>query len=330
MASLKTALARMRWGQRLAILWLLSLGLLAALAPVLPLAYPPGAPDLAHMAEGPSAITRHWLGTDAQGRDVFSSLLFGARTALLLTLPAALLAALLGGLAGGAAGFWGNRLRLSLAGWVLATTALAGGLAASWTVVAIGAGLAIGLGAVARAFRHPIALPVPLDSLVLGAATGLDTVPRLILVLALVARGGVSAVGLGLVLGLTSWAGPARLVRARMLAVRALPFVEAARAAGLPAGRVWWHHALPHALRPLQTSLPLSIAGLLALESTLSFLGVGLPPEVASWGQQLAAARQVPQAWWVAAFPALMLATTIFSMHFLSRPQLAATGITAP
>ena len=134
--------------------------------------------------------------------------------------------------------------------------------------------------------------------------------------LALVARGGVSAAGLGLVLGLTAWAGPARLVRARMLAVRALPFVEAARAAGLSPVRVWWHHALPHALRPLQTALPLSLAGLLALESTLSFLGVGLPPEVASWGQQLAAARQAPQAWWATIFPALMLATTILSVHF--------------
>ena len=65
-------------------------------------------------------------------------------------------------------------------------------------------------------------------------------------------------------------------------------------------------------------ALPLSIAGLLGLESTLSFLGVGLPPEIASWGQQLAAARQAPQAWWAILFPALMLATTILSMHFLA------------
>ena len=305
-------------GQRLAVAWLVGLGLLAGLAPLLPLPYPPGTPDLAHLAEGPSRATHHWLGTDPQGRDVLSGLVFGARTALLLTLPAALLAALLGGIAGGAAGFWGNRLRLSLAGWVLAGSALAGALGASLPVVVTGVGLAIALWAGARIFRPFLTLAVPLDWLVLGAATGLDTVPRLVLVLALVARGGLSAVGLGLVLGLTSWAGPARLVRARMLAVRALPFVEAARAAGLPPARVWWHHALPHALRPLQTALPLSVAGLLALESTLSFLGVGLPPEVASWGQQLAAARQAPQAWWAIAFPALMLATTILSMQYLS------------
>ena len=184
-----------------------------------------------------------------------------------------------------------------------------------------------------RALRRPTAVPVPLDSLVLGAATALDTVPRLVLVLALVARGGLSVAGLGLVLGLTSWAGPARLVRARMLAVRAQPFVEAARAAGLPPVRVWWHHALPHALRPLQTALPLSMAGLLALESTLSFLGVGLAPDVASWGQQLAAARQAPQAWWAFLCPALTLFTTIMTINTLTAEPLSplnASGAAAP
>ncbi|MCI1189941.1 ABC transporter permease subunit [Hymenobacter sp. DH14] len=321
MASLSAAGLRLGPGQWLALAWLVGLLALATLAPALPLPYPPGTPDLAHMAEGPSSATHHWLGTDALGRDVLSGLVFGARTALFLTLPAALLAALLGGIAGGAAGFWGNRLRLGIGGWVLAVSILAGVLGFSRTMVAVGAGLAAALWASGRLFRRAIALSVPLDSLVLGTATALDTVPRLILVLALVARGGVSALGLGLVLGLTSWASPARQVRARMLAVRALPFIDAARASGLSPVRVWWLHALPHALRPLQTALPLSIAGLLALESTLSFLGVGLPPEAASWGQQLSAARQAPQAWWAFTFPALALAATIFSMHFLSRSR---------
>lgn len=318
MASLSVMMAHISPARRWALTWLVGLMLVAALAPALPLPYPPGTPDLLHMAEAPSGATHHWLGTDAQGRDVLSGLVFGARTALLLTLPAALLAASLGGIAGGAAGFWGNRLRLSAAFYTLSISILFGVLSYSWVLAVGGAGLAAVLWAGARVLKRPLTLPIPLDSLVLGTATALDTVPRLILVLVLVARGSLSVVELGLVLGLTSWAGPARLVRARMLAVRALPFVEAARAAGLPPVRVWWHHALPHALRPLQTALPLSIAGMLALESTLSFLGVGLPPEIASWGQQLALARQAPQAWWAVAFPALMLATTIFSAHFLA------------
>ena len=318
MASLSPVFFRLSPGRRLAVAWLVGLGLLAVLAPVLPLPYSPGVPDLLHVAESPSAATRHWLGTDPQGRDVLSGIVFGGRTALLLTVPAALLAALLGGLAGGAAGFWGNRLRPGAASWAGLIGLAAGGLSSSWLAAPIAMGLTMALWAGMRALRRPLALSIPLDSLVLAAATGLDTVPRLILVLALAARGGLTPVSLALVLGLTSWAGPARLVRARMLAVRALPFVEAVQAAGLSPVRVWWRHALPHALQPLRAALPLSIAGLLALESTLSFLGVGLPPETASWGQQLAAAKQAPQAWWAIIFPAATLAISVFSMQMLA------------
>ena len=318
MAGLSAFVARMPGPQRLAWAWLLGLGLLAALAPVLPLPYAPGVPDLLHVAEAPAAASRHWLGTDPRGCDVLSGVIFGARTAWLLTLPATLLAALVGGLAGGAAGFWGNRLRLGVLYWGLAAGALAWGVGVPPLALALGAGATAGLWAIGRSRGQPLAIAVPLDSLVLGAATALDTVPRLLLVLALAARGGLSLLGLGLLLGFTSWAGPARLVRARMLAVRALPFIEAARAGGFSAARVWWRHALPHALRPLQTTVPLGIAGLLALESTLSFLGVGLPPNVPSWGQQLAAARQQPQAWWAFAFPALMLCITILTTNAIA------------
>ena len=319
MAGLSSLWYRRPRGWLLAWAWLAGLLLLAVLAPALPLPYAPGVPDLAHMAEAPAGRYQHWLGTDPRGCDVLSGLVFGARTALLLTLPAAVLAAALGGLAGGAAGFWGNRLRPGPLLWGLGAGLLAGalGLPPLWGF-SIGAGVVGVLWARQQLWGAAAALPVPLDALVLGAATGLDTVPRLVLVLALAARGGLSLAGLGLLLGLTSWAGPARLVRARMLAVRALPFVEAARASGLSEARVWWRHALPHALRPLQTALPLSLAGLLALESTLSFLGVGLPPDIPSWGQQLAAARQQPQAWWALVFPAAALFISILSTNAIT------------
>ncbi|MEJ7662544.1 MAG: ABC transporter permease subunit [Hymenobacter sp.] len=96
------------------------------------------------------------------------------------------------------------------------------------------------------------------------------------------------------------WPGPktARLVRAQMLRVRALPFLEAARACGLPGWRVWLHHAMPHACQPLYAFAPLTLAGLVGLENTLAFLGIGQSPDVVSWGSQLATVRQDPTAWW--------------------------------
>ena len=296
------------------------------MAPHLPLPYLPAVPDLAQVTLPPFASGKHWLGTDSQGRDVLSTLLFGARTAVLLTLPAALLAAGLGAIAGGAAGFWGNAGRLAWPYWLLV-------FGASWWLVtrpALGLGSAAALiivvgGLVVGARRTRQRWPVPLNTVVMGAATALDTVPRLLLVIALTAvAGSVSLPGLLALFAFTSWPHSARLVRAQMLRVRALPFVEAARAAGMGEGRIWLCHALPHAVQPLRTALPLSMAGLLGLESTLSFLGIGLSPDVASWGRLLAAVRDAPEAWWVFSFPAACLAFTMMSLGALSKqPQLA-------
>jgi len=318
----------LRWPRGLALGWLAVVVLVAALAPYLPLPYAPAVPDLACVAQPPLGPGAHWLGTNPQGQDVLSNLVFGARTAVVLTVPAAVLAALLGAVLGGAAGFWGNAGRVPAAGGLLAGGAAwwaLGGPAAGWAlaVAAVGA-----VGCVAAARGHVRGLPtwpVPLDAVVVSTAAAVDTVPRLVLVVALAAVAQVSLPGLLLVLVLTSWPHPARLVRAQMLQVRALPFVEAARAAGLPAGRVWLRHALPHAVQPLRTALPLSIAGLLALESTLSFLGIGLPPDTASWGRLLASAREAPSAWWVFLFPGACLALTVLSLSALASQNHAPT-----
>lgn len=313
--------SRARAGHSLAWGWLGLVVALAVLAPLLPLPYPPAQPDLAHLAAPPFAAgTTHWLGTDPLGRDVLAELVFGARTAVFLSLVAAVLAAALGALLGSAAGFWRNGgLRLPL-------PAVLGLLGGAWWALAFpwsGAGLAVaGAGLMATALargRFPH-LPVPLDAAVLGTTAMLGTVPRLVLVVALAGTVALSPAGLLSILVLTAWAGPARLVRAEMLRVKIQPFVTAAWALGLPAGRVW-RQALPHACRPLRTALPLSLAGLLALESTLSFLGVGLPPEVPSWGNLLGTARLEPGAWWLVAGPGGALLLSILALQYLARAR---------
>lgn len=299
----------------------------ALLAPYLPLAYLPNEPDLAHVAEAPfgrGSAGWHWLGTDSQGRDVLSVLVFGARTAVLLTLPAALLSALIGALAGGAAGFWGNSSRLAVPYWLMTL----GGLwwALQLPVPLLGVAVAaLGTVAAGLAFWHQRpspTWPVPINAVVMGVATTLDTIPRLVLVVAIAAGTGVSTGGLLALMTLTTWPQSARLVRAQMLRIRILPFIEAARAAGLPPGRIWLHHALPHALQPLKTALPLSLVGLLGLESTLSFLGIGLPPDVASWGGLMGTIRAEPTAWWIFIFPSTCLITSILSLLVLGKKSL--------
>ena len=322
------ALPSASWSKKLAILWLCLVLLTALLAAVLPLPYAAGVPDLAHVAVPPFGAGSHWLGTDSLGRDVLSMLIFGARTAVVLTLPAALLSTLLGALAGGAAGFWGNNARLAAPYWLLAGAGgwwalhLPGGLFGP-TVMALGASLVLA----ARLRKRVLPTwPVPINALVMGAATTLDTIPRLLLVVAMAAGTGVSTLGMLVLLTLTSWPHPARLVRAQMLRVRTLPFVDAARAVGVPAYKIWLHHALPHALQPLRTALPLSIAGLLGLESTMSFLGIGLPPDVASWGRLMATVRSDPGAWWTFLFPATCLIMTMISLNSISRYRSSHTA----
>ena len=312
----------------LALGWLALVGILGLLAPHLPLPYSATAPDLLHLAAPPDwQGSAHYLGTDPLGRDVLAGLLAGARRLLLLTLPAVALATVLGMLAGGAAGFWGNDgLRLP----ALLGSAL---LAFCWWALALpGAPVAsllawLLLGSQVLAWAHaPFArwLPrrtfgLPLAGLVLGASTLLGAVPRLILLVAFAAGPPLTQPVLLGILTLLAWPEPARLVRAHMLRVRVLPFIDAARASGLPALRIWWHHARPAACQSLWAFIPLSLATLVGLESALAFLGIGQAPDAASWGGLLATVRQDPLAWWVAVYPGLALLVTLLALQRLGR-----------
>jgi peptide/nickel transport system permease protein len=310
----------------LGISWLLLVLTSGFLTPWLPLSFLPGVPDLLHMAEAPSWTAKpvHWLGTDPQGRDVLTELLYGARQVASISLPAAVLATLVGALAGGAAGFWGNSgMRLPWAGWLA-------GMAACWWVLALPgrwivslsltsmAGLAWWISRRSRTTK-PGGWPVPLDSIFLSTLTLLGAVPRLVLVLVFAAGPALGTSQIVALLVLVAWPEPARQVRAQMLRVRELPFVEAARAAGLPNLRVWYRHALPHACQPLLATAPLSLAGLIGLESTLAFLGVGRSPDVPSWGNLLGALQQEPGAWWILASAGGALVLTLVALQQLAR-----------
>jgi peptide/nickel transport system permease protein len=313
----------------LALAWLLLVGGVGLVAPWLPVPYAAATPDLLHVSVPPgwsSTGPAHYLGTDPLGRDVLAGLVAGAQRLLLLSLPAVLLATAAGAVAGAAAGYWGNRqLRLPLA-------AATGALGAAWWALAlpghfVSSGLLIAtllLGLLAwwpalAGHLRKFSFALPLDTLVLGAATLLGAVPRLVLLMALAAGPPLTQLQLLALLALLAWPGTARLVRGQMLQVRVQPFIEAARANGLPTGRIWWHHALPHACRPLLAYAPLSLAGLISLESALAFIGIGQGPDVISWGSLLATVRQDPTAWWVALAPGLTLLCTLLALQRLAK-----------
>jgi peptide/nickel transport system permease protein len=120
------------------------------------------------------------------------------------------------------------------------------------------------------------------------------------------------------VLVATGWMGVARLVRAEVLGVRALPYVDAAEALGSSDRRLLWRHVLPNALGPAIVAATLGAGNAILLESGLSFLGLGIQPPRPSWGNMIAGGRElIVVAPWVAIAPGLALVVTVLACTLL-------------
>jgi peptide/nickel transport system permease protein len=121
-----------------------------------------------------------------------------------------------------------------------------------------------------------------------------------------------------LIIGALSWMSVARLVRASFLSLREREFTEAARAIGNRDGRIIFRHILPNAVAPIVVQATLDIAGVIVLESTLSYLGFGIQPPTASWGNMLSNSQANLQvAWWAAVFPGLCILATVLSINYI-------------
>ncbi len=150
------------------------------------------------------------------------------------------------------------------------------------------------------------------DRLLLAAGDTLLAVPRLVLLLVIAALWGPGLGTVVSVLALTGWMGVARLVRAEVLGVRALPYVEAARALGVSPARLLWRHVLPNALGSALVAVTLGIGSAISLESGLSFLGLGIQPPAPSWGNMIAGGRDwLLTAPWIALAPGVALVLTV-------------------
>lgn len=142
--------------------------------------------------------------------------------------------------------------------------------------------------------------------------------PSFFLILAVIAFLEPSLVNIMVIIGLTSWMGVARLVRAETLSLRERDFVAAARLAGTRPRRILIRHILPNALAPVLVSATLGIAGAILTESALSFLGLGLQPPLASWGNMLLEGKQaLGIAWWLFTFPGFAILLTVLGYNLL-------------
>jgi peptide/nickel transport system permease protein len=234
--------------------------------------------DLHHRLAAPSLS--HPLGTDALGRDLLLRLCEGGRVSLIVGAVAALAASVLGTSIGLVAGYRGGRVDALL-------MRLADGV---------------------------IALPL-LPLLIVLAALDLN---KLGLPAALVQSEGVSLYRIITLVALVGWTTVARLVRGATLSLRAQEFVRAAVAMGARPARIMLVHILPNLATPIIVATTLSVGEIILLESVLSFLGLGVEPPMASWGNMLTGAQEMialaPQ---LALYPGLLILVTVIACNFL-------------
>lgn len=119
-------------------------------------------------------------------------------------------------------------------------------------------------------------------------------------------------------LGFTSWMGVARLIRGQLLSLRSRPFVLAAKASGSPWYRIAGWHFAPNLVGPVSQDTALRMGDLVLAEATLSFLGLGVPPSVPTWGSMVAQGqRALPDGWWLAVFPGIAIAVLVIGLSLV-------------
>ncbi len=181
-------------------------------------------------------------------------------------------------------------------------------------LVAVGISTIIGivLGAIAGYYRGWV------DTVIMRLVDVMLSIPSFFLILAVIAFLSPSIYNVMIVIGLTSWMGVTRLVRAEFLSLSSREFVQASRALGAKDARLIFTHLLPNSLSPIIVSSVLGVAGAVLLESGLSFLGLGVQAPQASWGNILTDGKNYIQfAWWLSLFPGLAILITVLGYNLL-------------
>jgi peptide/nickel transport system permease protein len=157
-----------------------------------------------------------------------------------------------------------------------------------------------------------------LDSLLMGIVNSLLAIPNTLLYLTVLAVFGQSLFLLVLVIGCINWTTFARVVRGEVLTMKRREFIEAARTIGQHPAITLIRHVLPNVLGPIIVIATMNVAMLIILEASLSFLGFGVQPPTVTWGRMLSDGRAyVATAWWLAAFPGVMITLLTLSLIFI-------------
>jgi peptide/nickel transport system permease protein len=227
-----------------------------------------------------SPSTSHPFGTDTVGRDILARTIYGGQISLLIGLTAVIIELIVGILIGALAGYYGGKL----------------------------------------------------DALLMRFTEAMLNIPQifLLIVMAKYFSGNVpninlfgrtlsgSVVVIVVIIGLTSWPYLARIVRAEFLSIKEREFITAARATGTPKHQIIFRHILPNCVAPIVVAATLGVANAITLEAYISFLGLGVRPPTATWGNMLEGAYSyIETAYWMWLFPGLLIVLIVLSINFV-------------
>lgn len=265
----------------------------------------------------------HWLGTDGIGRDVASRLVYGTRTALVIGLSTVFISFLIALVLGIASGYFGNKtFRINLIQCALLLCCLPIILFYWLQPIGLIFKLLFSIILIALIYFARLSsvrsLYIPLDTIIVKAIEIFKTIPALFIVLSMFAIiSKPSIINVILILGLISWPGKTRILRAEILKAKENNYLKAARVLGLNHFSIIKRHILPNVISPLLVASCFTFTSAIIAESTLSFLNVGLPHDIPSWGAMLREAKSYIPAWWLALFPGILLFLIILTLNSL-------------
>ena len=274
---------------------------------------------------------RHWLGTDQLGRDVLAGLIHGTNIALKVVLLSVFFSLLLGLYIGLLSGYFGdNGWKINVFALLIGTLIMALGLYYILYPIIVDPGLfyyliltfivtilQLALNKFIPGSKKP-SISLPIDLITTKIIEVLNSIPTLFIILALLAIFTKPSIwNVIIIISIIGWPKFARLVRAEILQIKNIEYIQSAKSIGLSDFQIILRHALPNAITSVISISAFAISGAILLESTLSFLGLGIPLDQVSWGSMLADARVNFSSWWLAVFPGLAIFFVLISFYII-------------
>lgn len=286
---------------------------------------------------------RHWLGTTQNGTDVLSNIIHGTRVAISVGLLSMLIAGLIGLILGALSGYYeNNTLQMGIMqllvilpsvfiAWFYAFTAQEQELKSAFQTgnanlvlqftfsiivfVSIVSVWIYVFGKIDKLINTSLKINFPVDLIISKIIEALSSIPSLLLIITIVSIAKPSISLLILIIGLLGWTGIARIVRAEYLREKKLDYVQSVKAIGMSHLRIIFKHILPNIQNTLIIQIVFGIASAIIAEASLSFIGIGTPVEIASWGKILNEARNDVTAWWLILSPGIMIFSVTYSCY---------------